>query len=161
MWGTNYACNFSCDRDQISLQSWFKRGLTIWYFTVFYWDQIEMMETNSPYIQNMAEYLWCGVTSIITVSPDEVWCLDDLSQTFRVTFRVIGMYCHSNLTVLGRPRPRPSRPRPLTSYTNLKNCRPRSSSSPSRSPSWTSSSSDVPWKLKICRPRTSSSPSYS
>ena len=31
------------------------------------------------------------------------------------------------IDVFGRPRPRPGpgRPRPLTSYTNLKNCRPR------------------------------------
>ena len=47
------------------------------------------------------------------------------------------------------------------SYKNLKNCRLRTSSPPSRSPSWTSSSSGVLWKLKICRPRTSSSPSFS
>ena len=67
---------------------------------------------------------------------------------------------HQEISENWRPRPCPSRPRTRTSYKNLKNCRPRTPSSPSRFPSWTFSSSGVPWKLKICRPRTSSSPSW-
>ena len=38
--GTDYACNFGCNRDYICLQSWFKRGPNMPAISVFDTDHI-------------------------------------------------------------------------------------------------------------------------